>query len=44
MSFSAVINRKIFGTSAQSKVKVKVKAVCGSYSTAALRHNVLLPE
>ena len=24
--------------------KVKVKAVCGSYSTAALRHNVLLPE
>ena len=26
------------------KVKVKVKAVCGSYSTAALRHIVLLPE
>ena len=25
-------------------VKVKVKAVCGSYSTAALRHIVLLPE
>ena len=24
--------------------KVKVKAVCGSYSTAALRHIVLLPE
>jgi len=23
---------------------VKVKAVCGSYSTAALRHIVLLPE
>ena len=26
------------------KIKVKVKAVCGSYSTAALRHTVLLPE
>ena len=26
------------------KVKVKVKVVCGSYSTAALRHIVLLPE
>ena len=26
------------------KKKVKVKAVCGSYSTAALRHIVLLPE
>ena len=25
-------------------VKVKVKAVYGSYSTAALRHIVLLPE
>ena len=25
-------------------IKVKVKAVCGSYSTAALRHIVLLPE
>jgi len=25
-------------------VKVKVKAVCGSYSTAALRYIVLLPE
>ena len=25
-------------------VKKKVKAVCGSYSTAALRHIVLLPE
>jgi len=24
--------------------KVKVTAVCGSYSTAALRHIVLLPE
>ena len=24
--------------------KKKVKAVCGSYSTAALRHVVLLPE
>ena len=24
--------------------KVKVKAVCGSYSTATLRHIVLLPE
>ena len=24
--------------------KVKVKAVCGYYSTAALRHIVLLPE
>ena len=24
--------------------KVKVKAVCGSYSTAALRHIVLLPK
>ena len=24
--------------------KVKVKAVCGSYSTAALRHIVHLPE
>jgi len=24
--------------------KKKVKAVCGSYSTAALRHIVLLPE
>ena len=24
--------------------KVKVKAVCGSYSTAALRHIALLPE
>jgi len=23
---------------------IKVKAVCGSYSTAALRHIVLLPE
>ena len=28
----------------QLKVKVKVKAVCGSYSTAALRRIVLLPE
>ena len=29
----------------QSAVKgKKVKAVCGSYSTAALRHIVLLPE
>ena len=27
-----------------TKVKVKVKADCGSYSTAALRHIVLLPE
>ena len=26
-----------------TKVK-KVKAVCGSYSTAALRHIILLPE
>ena len=25
-------------------VKVKVKTVCGSYSTAALSHIVLLPE
>ena len=25
-------------------VKVKVKVICGSYSTAALRHIVLLPE
>jgi hypothetical protein len=25
-------------------LKVKVKAVCGSYSTAALCHIVLLPE
>jgi len=25
-------------------LKIKVKAVCGSYSTAALRHIVLLPE
>jgi hypothetical protein len=24
--------------------KVKVKAICGSYSTAALRHIVLLPK
>jgi len=24
--------------------KVKVKAVCGSYSTAALRHIVLIPK
>ena len=27
-----------------SFLKVKVKAVCGSYSTDALRHIVLLPE
>ena len=27
-----------------TEIKVKVKAVCGSYSTAALRHIVLLPE
>ena len=27
-----------------SKGKKKVKVVCGSYSTAALRHIVLLPE
>jgi hypothetical protein len=27
-----------------SSTKVKVKAVCGSYSTAALWHIVLLPE
>ena len=27
-----------------AEVKKKVKAVCGSYSTAALRHIVLLPE
>ena len=27
-----------------SGIKVKVKAVCGSYSTATLRHIVLLPE
>ena len=27
-----------------TRYKVKVKAVCGSYSTAALRHIVLLPE
>ena len=26
------------------KVKVKVKAICGSYNTAAVRHIVLLPE
>jgi len=26
------------------QIKVKVKAVCRSYSTAALRHIVLLPE
>ena len=26
------------------RLKVKVKAVCGSYSTAALRRIVLLPE
>ena len=25
-------------------IKVKVKAVCGSYRTAALRHIVLLPK
>ena len=25
-------------------VQVEVQAVCGSYSTAALRHIVLLPE
>ena len=25
-------------------IKVKVKAVCGSYSTDALRHIVLLPK
>ena len=30
--------------SLKSKGKVKVKAVCGSYSTAALRHIVLLPK
>ena len=28
----------------RQRKKVKVKAVCGSYSTAALRHIVLLPE
>jgi len=27
-----------------SELKVNVKAVCGSYSTAALRHIVLLPK
>jgi len=27
-----------------TKTKKKVKAVCGSYSTDALRHIVLLPE
>ena len=27
-----------------NRIKVKVKAVGGSYSTAALRHIVLLPE
>ena len=32
------------GVGAVSISKVKVKAVCGSYSTAALRHIVLLPE
>ena len=31
-------------SSQNEKGKVKVKAVCGSYSTAALRHTVLLPE
>ena len=25
-------------------IKLKVKVVCGSYSTAALRHIVLLPK
>ena len=33
-------NKEIYA----SVKKVKVKAVCGSYSTAALRHIVLLPE
>ena len=28
----------------RTSIKVKVKAVCGSYSTAALRHIVLLRE
>ena len=32
------------GTGSFPGVKVKVKAVCWSYSTAALRHIVLLPE
>ena len=36
--------RRILMGKPEVKVKVKVKAVCGSYSTAALRHIVLLPE
>ena len=41
--FENRVLRGIFGTK-RDEVKVKVKAVCGSYSTAALRHIVLLPE
>ena len=35
------IDHKVF---VNGGINVKVKAVCGSYSTAALRHIVLLPE
>ena len=35
---------KIEPKNMKGAVEVKVKAVCGSYSTAALRHIVLLPE
>ena len=39
--FSYLIATGIFPWGKKGK---KVKAVCGSYSTAALRHIVLLPE
>jgi len=38
------ITQKAYKCLGKVKVKVKVKAVCGSYSTDALRHIVILPE
>ena len=38
------VNEACFFYMTHMSKKVKVKAVCGSYSTDALRHIVLLPE
>ena len=44
INFNQLRNQQSYSFGSSKKVKVKVKAVCGSYSTAALRHIVLLPE
>ena len=43
-SSKAFIATQITSLGIRRRRKKKVKAVCGSYSTAALRHIVLLPE